>query len=537
MTQVEYQDIFTDDRLNIKSNVIDFAHLIEHEDFITTTSSKVYSISAEFGGGKSFFCEKLKDVLDTDKIPVVKLNIWEFDFYKNPFIPLLAALKDLYDNTTKKTLPFPNMSSIIRLIKAGISGISVHTGTNDISINFDGQKAVTSYENLKELDIYKEYELYKQEVKRLKEFLLNWFQQLDVPIVIIIDELDRCKPDFAVKTLEILKHFLDIPGFIFILALDEEQLQASVKHMFGTTNFDGYKRKFINNSFILPAPDKVRFTNFLYEKSGLANLIQQIEVKGKSLVFKTFIKNLELRHSQGDPTLKAEQEFNKNQTAEKIIKKYFAAYSIWFKFSLRQMEQVFDRLVLFTRNILNSDELFSPDLAVLLVCLHEFDLKIYNVIRTTTITVHASYRGLLSYIYNTSKTSNSVARDIYKDEADKMFYKLNRDIIPTLPQIRGFSTRSSTLSDIQVIYDDVDRFFVTTNQQNNPLEWIIEANDKNSGVQSIIQNNGRITIIISSKHDAAWKEPPPDIDTASSFNLEKFRQSYFDKMDFLSSFK
>ena len=55
MAQVEYQDIFTDDRLNIKSNVIDFAHLIEHEDFSTTTSSKVYSISAEFGGGKTFF--------------------------------------------------------------------------------------------------------------------------------------------------------------------------------------------------------------------------------------------------------------------------------------------------------------------------------------------------------------------------------------------------------------------------------------------------------------------------------------------------
>ena len=532
-----YDNIFTDDKLNIKSNVIDFAHLIEHEDFSTTTSSKVYSISAEFGGGKSFFCEKLKDVLDTDKIPVVKLNIWKFDFYKNPFIPLLAALKDLYDNTTKKNLPFPNMSSIIRLIKAGISGISVHTGTNDISINFDGQKAVTSYENLKELDIYKEYELYKQEVKRLKKFLLNWFQQLDVPIVIIIDELDRCKPDFAVKTLEILKHFLDIPGFIFILALDEEQLQASVKHMFGTTNFDGYKRKFINNSFILPAPDKVSFTNFLYEKSGLANLIQQIEEKGKSLVFKTFIKSLELRHFQGDPTLQAEQDFNKNQTAEKIIKKYFAAYSIWFKFSLRQMEQVFDRLVLFTRNILNGDELFSPDLAVLLVCLHEFDLKIYNVMRTTSIQNHASYRGVLNHIYNKSTNDYSIARYVYADEADKMFGPLNRDIIPKIPQILEFSTAPSGPNNTQIIiHDDVDRFFVTTDFKH-PLKWIIEIQDKETGIQSMIKNDGKIALITNSKRDSRWKEIPPDIDTASDFDLAKFRQSYFDKMGFLSSFK
>lgn len=533
MAQIEYQDIFTDDRLNIKSNVIDFAHLIEHEDFSTTTSSKVYSISAEFGGGKTFFCTKLYEVLKHDKIPVSMINIWTMDFYENPLIPILKKLQETYIEHHKVKVWATNTLKFIEnfiswLIKQWLK----YKGFN---IN----KIVRLYKQFKpkQTNIYRSYIEYEHQLSETKKFLASWAKKLNTPVVIIIDELDRCKPDFAVKTLETLKHFFDIPGFVFILALDETQLKNSVEKLFGTTNFDGYKRKFINNSFILPAPDKVSFTNFLYEKSGLANLLKRIEDNQKDLVFKFTIKDLSLRHIQRAPTLKAEQDFNHNQTPEKIIKKYFAAYSIWFNFSLRQMEQVFDRLVLFTRNILNSNELFSPDLAVLLVCLHEFDLQIYNVIRTTTITVHASYRGLLSYIYNTSKTSNSVARDIYKDEADKMFYKLNRDIIPTLPQIRGFSTRSSTLSDIQVIYDDVDRFFVTTNQQNNPLEWIIETNDKNSGVQSIIQNNGRIAIIISSKHDAAWKEPPPDIDTASSFNLEKFRQSYFDKMDFLSSFK
>ena len=45
------------------------------------------------------------------------------------------------------------------------------------------------------------------------------------------------------------------------------------------------------------------------------------------------------------------------------------------------MEQVFDRLILFSKSILNTNELFSPDLAVLLVCVHEFDLKIYNELK------------------------------------------------------------------------------------------------------------------------------------------------------------
>lgn len=274
----------------------------------------------------------------------------------------------------------------------------------------------------------------------------------------------------------------------------------------------------------------------MYEKSGLANLIQQIEEKGKSLVFKTFIKDISSRQFQGDPTLKAEQEFNKNQTTEKIIKKYFAAYSIWFKFSLRQMEQVFDRLVLFTRNILNSDELFSPDLAVLLVCLHEFDLKIYNVMRTTSIQNHASYRGVLNHIYNKSTNDYSIARYVYADETDKMFGPLNRKIIPKIPPILEFSTTPSGPNYLQIIYDDVDRFFITTDL-NHPLKWIVEIQDKETGVQSMIKNDGKIAIITNSKRDSRWKEIPPDIDTDSNFDLAKFRQSYFDKMDFMTQFK
>src|SRR5699024_916163 len=243
--------------------------------------------------------------------------------------------------------------------------------------------------------IYTEYEQFEEELNNLKTFLKNWAKEVDKPIVIIIDELDRCRPDYAVKTLEILKHFFDISGFVFVLSIDEEQLKSSVETLFGTKNFDGYKRKFINNSFILPNPDKEKFTNFLYEKSGLADIVKQIEANKQDLVFKTVVKNLELRHFNGDKSLKTEQTFNKNQTTENIIKRYFAAYSIWFQFSLRRMEQVFDRLVLFSKNILSSNELYSPDLAVLLVCLHEFDLKIYDKLRLSSFRVYGQHGGLL----------------------------------------------------------------------------------------------------------------------------------------------
>lgn len=88
------------------------------------------------------------------------------------------------------------------------------------------------------------------------------------------------------KTLEVLKHFFDVSGFVFVLALDEKQLESSVKCLFGTNNFEGYKRKFINNTFLLPAPDRKAFTEFLYDKFNMAVLIQKIQNDNRELVFK-----------------------------------------------------------------------------------------------------------------------------------------------------------------------------------------------------------------------------------------------------------
>ena len=527
VAQVNWED----DKLGIQQHVVGFANILTQEKYVPNGSSKVYSISAEFGVGKTFFCTKLHDVLKQEDIPTSILNIWEMDFYDNPLIPLLIKIKDLY---IKYNQLRTTASDAVKFFAKIIKVFTKHQYGIDID------KFIETYQNLKphKSDIYNNYQEFNQELTKLKKLLSSWTERQNKPVVIIIDELDRCRPDYAVKTLEILKHFFDIPGFVFVLAIDEEQLKSSVETLFGTKNFDGYKRKFINNSFVLPAPDKVKFTDFLYEKSGLANVIQQIEEKNIDLVFKTTLKDIGLRQFHGDQTLQKEREFNKNQTAEKIIKRYFAAYSIWFKFSLRQMEQVCDRFVLFSNNILRRNVLFSPDLAVFLVCLHEFDLQIYNKLRTGSNKVYGQHGGLLKHIYCTSKTENSIARSIYKDDADSMFGDLNRTIIPKVPEILGFSSLgTSEQQSMVVIRDNIDRFFAVEESQKHPLAWIIEIQNHETGTYSMVQNNGRIAVITHSKRDTAWKEPSVDIDTAPQFDLMHFRQVYFDNMDFIANFK
>ena len=243
-----YDEIFTDDKLNIKSNVVDFAHLVEQDVYKEGASSKVYSISAEFGIGKTFFCDKLQQVLDKDKVKVGKLNIWEMDFYENPLMPILAELNRLYDEKGKK-LPSKILDSLDKFSSKSFAVLCETIAKIASNTVLDVDVVEICKERFKSETIYEDYTNYKNALNELKESLKEWSaSQKDKPIVVIIDELDRCKPDYAVKTLEVLKHIFDIPGFVFVLAIDEEQLKNSVQTLFGTINYEGYKRKFINNS-------------------------------------------------------------------------------------------------------------------------------------------------------------------------------------------------------------------------------------------------------------------------------------------------
>ena len=86
------------------------------------------------------------------------------------------------------------------------------------------------------------------------------------PLVFIIDELDRCRPDYAISLLERLKHLFNVEGIFFILAIDREQLNSSVTAAYGEgIDTDGYLRRFIDVPYSLPQPSIGNFCNFLFD--------------------------------------------------------------------------------------------------------------------------------------------------------------------------------------------------------------------------------------------------------------------------------
>lgn len=98
----------------------------------------------------------------------------------------------------------------------------------------------------------------------------------NVPVIIIIDELDRCKPTFSLNILERIKHLFSVNGVVFVLVSNMIQLKASVEGAYGS-NTDGllYLEKFYDLRVTLPidrldrASSSERYVFFLWESMGL----------------------------------------------------------------------------------------------------------------------------------------------------------------------------------------------------------------------------------------------------------------------------
>ena len=78
----------------------------------------------------------------------------------------------------------------------------------------------------------------------------------DKPIILFIDELDRCRPDYAVDMLEVIKHVFDVENVKVVLVTNTKQLRAAINHRYGAeVDAQKYLDKFLKYSFALP--DKV----------------------------------------------------------------------------------------------------------------------------------------------------------------------------------------------------------------------------------------------------------------------------------------
>lgn len=100
-------------------------------------------------------------------------------------------------------------------------------------------------------------------------------------IIIFVDELDRCKPSYAVKFLETIKHFFDVDGLIFLLVIEDQVLQESFKQVYGR-NFQShnYLKRFVDLRLRLQPRITLKIIENSFQAYNLGSIISEHEEDG-----------------------------------------------------------------------------------------------------------------------------------------------------------------------------------------------------------------------------------------------------------------
>lgn len=214
-------------------------------------------IDGDWGTGKTEFCTKLKHKLEqTSDYRAVYVDAFKADHADNPLMTILSAVLSLVDQEEKhelrkKALPVLRLGAKVagKAVLSHLSRTDADTLLGDISRELDevSDEVIDSAVRA----MLKDHEDAEANIKALQGTLETVAS--DEPIVIFIDELDRCRPDFAVQMLELIKHTFDVTGLQFVLVTNMKQLKAAINHAYGAgVEAERYLDKFIKFRCVLP---------------------------------------------------------------------------------------------------------------------------------------------------------------------------------------------------------------------------------------------------------------------------------------------
>ncbi|MCF4595251.1 KAP family NTPase, partial [Acinetobacter baumannii] len=250
------------------------SRLTDHVSRITVGAT--IAIDAEWGAGKSWFVKNWKAKLEQNDFKVIYLNAFNQDYIDDPFLTISMEIANCLENeetnidTIKETIGkayraiLPNLPMLLWYLTTSLVGMGALAKPVAETVeklktadDFGKEAAKLLNEKLQEhLSAQVEnYDKEKQSLQYFKEALAKITSKLDKPLVFIVDELDRCKPEFAIRLIERIKHFFDIPKVVFILAINKTQLEESINNFYGFSNTANYLEKFIDFSIMLKSRD------------------------------------------------------------------------------------------------------------------------------------------------------------------------------------------------------------------------------------------------------------------------------------------
>lgn len=252
-------------------------------NIITRTSDElVISLDGKWGEGKTTFVKMWQGLLSSKGIPSIYIDAFKHDYTADAFISIASAITSYVDQHATKAEDKANFKDKakkvgVRLlswgakisIKAATLGVVKETDIDALSeigedIATDSSDAVAELVKERLSTHAKENDLIQSFRDSLSDIPSSLEGNASGRLVVIIDELDRCKPSFAVEVIEKIKHLFSVKNVVFLLVMHKEQLEEAIKSVYGN-NIDAhtYLQKFINIETTIPKRTAERFGNDL----------------------------------------------------------------------------------------------------------------------------------------------------------------------------------------------------------------------------------------------------------------------------------
>lgn len=270
----------------------------------STEENLIIGVDSQWGEGKSTFAKMLSAHLqETRKTPTIYFDAFENDHQRDPFLAIATEVIDLIKSHSPE-LRSEFKSSAIRASKAiarGALRIGIKTLTagalDDSIIEELGTSDDIGSEISQGLDqiLIERLDEAKSDKNALENFKFTLEKHISQignskPVVFIIDELDRCRPDFSLELIEQIKHLFTVKNLKFILITNKKQTHAIIKKRYGTEiDAHVYLQKFIDLWISLP---RVETQYASHTSTYLKHLINEIATPEEKISNDTTIEIL-----------------------------------------------------------------------------------------------------------------------------------------------------------------------------------------------------------------------------------------------------
>ncbi|MFK4136014.1 P-loop NTPase fold protein [Pseudomonas luteola] len=242
----------------------------------------VFAVDAPWGGGKTTFFRLWQKYLKKDGKESLYLNAWENDFAEDPLLPMLSTLdkwlgREEKDSACKRAwekaktyAPGIVKATAVAATKAATFGV--------LDLEKEYEKLAAEVTGGAVDSLIDSFNVKQKSLEKFKEQLglaLEALPENQKNLIVFVDELDRCKPTYAIDVLERIKHLFDVERLVFVLAINRDQLSKSFQGVYGPS-FDGlnYLKRFIDLDYQLNVPKIDSYVNAKVKHEEFVKLLQ-----------------------------------------------------------------------------------------------------------------------------------------------------------------------------------------------------------------------------------------------------------------------